>query len=185
MSLERMIEEIRQQGQHESEEILKAARQERERMLAEVQEKGEGLRAERSRQAEDQGAREEIREMARAELEARKALLQAQKEILDEVRDAAKSRLREMSDSDRFLEELVEQNRGDLEGALVRCNARDVKTLQRLTGADVRGDLDAIGGFVIESPSGDRRIDLTYDTFLDGLWEEAVRDVADTLWKGA
>ncbi len=182
MSLERMIEEIRQQGQQESEEILDAARQERERMLSEVQTKGKDLRSERLRQAEDQGTREEVREIARAELEARKALLQAQKEVLDEVRDAAAGRLRDLDSNDRLLESLVEQSRGDLDG-LVRCNPRDVKTLQRLTGIPVQGDLDVIGGFVIEAQAGDRRIDLTYDTFLDGLWEQAVRDVADTLWR--
>lgn len=182
MSLERMIEEIRQQGQQESEEILDAARQERERMLSEVQTRGKELRSERLRQAEDQGTREEVREIARAELEARKALLQAQKEVLDEVRDAAAGRLRDLDSNDRLLESLVEQSREDLDG-LVRCNPRDVKTLQRLTGLPVQGDLDVIGGFVIEAEAGDRRIDLTYDTFLDGLWEQAVRDVADTLWR--
>ncbi len=182
MSLERMIEEIRQQGQQESEEILDAARQERERMLSEVQTKGKELRSERLRQAEDQGTREEVREIARAELEARKALLQAQKEVLDEVRDAAAGRLRDLDSNDRFLESLVDQSREDLDG-LVRSNPRDVKTLQRLTGLPVQGDLDVIGGFVIEAEAGDRRIDLTYDTFLDGLWEQAVRDVADTLWR--
>ncbi len=182
MSLERMIEEIRQQGQQESEEILDAARQERERMLSEVQTRGKELRSERLRQAEDQGTREEVREIARAELEARKALLQAQKEVLDEVRDAAAGRLRDLDSNDRLLESLVEQSREDLDG-LVRSNPRDVKTLQRLTGLPVQGDLDVIGGFVIEAQAGDRRIDLTYDTFLDGLWEQAVRDVADTLWR--
>ncbi len=182
MSLERMIEEIRQQGQQESEEILDAARQERERMLSEVQTRGKELRSERLRQAEDQGTREEVREIARAELEARKALLQAQKEVLDEVRDAAAGRLRDLDSNDRLLESLVEQSREDLDG-LVRSNPRDVKTLQRLTGLPVQGDLDVIGGFVIEAEAGDRRIDLTYDTFLDGLWEQAVRDVADTLWR--
>ncbi len=182
MSLERMIEEIRQQGQQESEEILDAARQERERMLSEVRTKGKELRGERLQQAEDQGTREEVREIARAELEARKALLQAQKEVLDEVRDAAADRLRDLDSNDRLLESLVEQSREDLDG-LVRCNPRDVKTLQRLTGIPVQGDLDVIGGFVIEAQAGDRRIDLTYDTFLDGLWEQVVRDVADTLWR--
>ncbi len=182
MSLERMIEEIRQQGQQESEEILDAARQERERMLSEVQTQGKELRSERLRQAEDRGTREEVREIARAELEARKSLLQAQKEVLDEVREAAADRLRDLDSNDRLLEILVEQSREDLDG-LVRCNPRDVKTLQRLTGIPVQGDLDVIGGFVIEAQAGDRRIDLTYDTFLDGLWEQAVRDVADTLWR--
>ncbi len=183
MSLEQMIEEIRQQGQRESDEILEAARQERERILAEVQAKGEEFRNERSRQAEEQGAREEIREMARADLDARKALLQAQKEVLDEVRDAAKDRLRTLDSNERLLKSLVEQNQGDLEDGLVRCNERDVEALRRLTGNEVQGDLDIIGGFVIESQAGDRRTDLTYDTFLDGLWERAVRDVADILWK--
>ena len=183
MSLEQMIEEIRQQGQRESEKILEAARQERERILAEVQAKGEEFRNERSRQAEEQGAREGVREMARAELDARKALLQAQKEVLDEVRDAAKDRLRALDSNERLLKSLVEQSQGDLEGGLVRCNERDVGTLRRLTRNEVLGDLDILGGFVIESQDGHRRIDLTFDTFLDGLWEQAVRGVADILWK--
>ncbi|MFQ6013179.1 MAG: V-type ATP synthase subunit E family protein [Thermoplasmata archaeon] len=185
MSLERMIEEIRQQGQREAEEIIEAARQERERMLAEVRARGEELLGERSHQAEDQAAREEVRETARAELEARKALLQAQKEVLDEVREAARARLRKLDSNARLLETLVAQNRGDLEGALIRCHKRDVKTLRRLLGRGVKGDLDIVGGFVIESPDGDRRIDLTYDTFLEGLWEETVREVANILWKEA
>ncbi|MFQ5553562.1 MAG: V-type ATP synthase subunit E family protein [Thermoplasmata archaeon] len=183
MSLDQMIAEIRQQGQREAEEVLDAARQERERMLADVRAKGEELQAERARQAKDQGEREAIRETARAELEARKALLQAQKEVLDEVRTGAMRELRAQDSSDRLLKVLVEQNRGDLEGGVIHCNERDVKTLQRLTRKEVLGDLDAIGGFAIEAESGDRRIDLTFDTLLDGLWEEAVRDVADTLWK--
>jgi V/A-type H+-transporting ATPase subunit E len=183
MSLERMIEEIRQQGRKESEEILDAAQQERERMLAEVRAEAQESHAERLRLAKEQGTREEIREIARAELEARKALLQAQKEVLDEVRDAAAGRLRDLEGNDRLLESLVEQSQGDLEGGLVRCNADDEKTLGRLTGRPVQGDLDILGGFVIEAESGDRRVDLTYDTFLDGLWERAVRDVADILWK--
>ncbi|MFQ5918888.1 MAG: V-type ATP synthase subunit E family protein [Thermoplasmata archaeon] len=183
MSLERMIEEIRQQGQREFEEILEAARKEREQMLAEVRTKGEERRSERLRQAEDQGAREDVREIARAELEARKALLQAQKEILDEVREAAAGRLGDLESNDRLLESLVEQNRADLERGLVRCNERDVKTLRRLTGVRVEGGLEVLGGFVIEAEAGDQRVDLTFDTFLDGLWEQAVRDVADILWK--
>ncbi|MDX1534706.1 MAG: V-type ATP synthase subunit E family protein [Thermoplasmata archaeon] len=178
-----MIEEIRQQGQRESEEILRAAREEREQMLAEVRAQGEERRKERLRQAEDQAARDEVREIARAELEARKALLQAQKEVLDEVRAAAAVRMSGLEGNDRLLESLVEQNRVELEGGLVRCNERDVKALKRLTGARVEGGLDVLGGFVIEAEAGDRRVDLTFDTFLDGLWEQAVRDVADILWK--
>lgn len=184
MSLEEVIEEIRQQGRQESEEILESAQQERERMLAEVRSKAEESRAERLRLAEERGAREEVREIARAELEARKALLQAQKEVLDEVREAAASRLRDLEGNDRLLEGLVEHSREDLEGGLVRCNPADEAVLKRLTGRPVRGDLEVLGGFVIETEAGDRRIDLTYDTFLDGLWEQAIRDVADILWRG-
>lgn len=185
MSLERMIEEIRAQGQREAEQVVDAAQRERERTLSEVQSRGEELLGQRTRQAEDQGAREEVRETARAELEARKALLQAQKEVLDEVRAMTRDRLRELDDRGRLLESLVDRHRDDLEGAAVRSNPQDREILAKLVRADVTGDLAAIGGFVIESQEGDQRIDLTFDTFLDGLWEGVVREVADILWQEA
>lgn len=47
---------------------------------------------------------------------------------------------------------------------------------------EVRDELDCIGGFVIESEDGSRRIDLTYDTFLEDLWEDTVKEVANVLW---
>lgn len=183
MSLERVVEEIYDRGRREAEEIREAARRDREEMLAEAKEEGEALIEERRQQARDEAERERTRETARAELESRKTVLRAQKEILDRVRERARERLADRSDHEALLRSLVQAHEDDLAKAVVRCNPRDAPVLRKLTKADVRDDLDALGGFVIESESGDLRIDLTYESFLDEAWEENVKALADALWQ--
>lgn len=182
MSLERVVDEILERGRQEAQAIEESARREREELLAEAEKEGEALVAERARQAQAEAERERTRETARAELEARKIVLRAQKELLDEVLEAAKERLRSRKDHEALLQALTEAYRGDVEGSLLRSNARDASSLRRLSGAEVRNDLDCLGGFVIESGGGSLRIDLTYESFLEEVWEDSVRELADTLW---
>ena len=42
--------------------------------------------------------------------------------------------------------------------------------------------MDCLGGVVIESADGTSRLDLTYDSILDDVWDDVVREVARTLW---
>lgn len=182
MSLERVIEAILQRGQVEAQEILDSARQEREGTLSEVATKGEDLFREREQQAKEQTAREKLREIARAELGSKKTALQAQKEVLDDIIDRAKRRLRERPPSEDLLKNLVDAHQEELAGGFVLCNGTDLSILRKLVKCEVRDELDCIGGFVIESEDGSRRIDLTYDTFLEDLWEDTVKEVANVLW---
>jgi V/A-type H+-transporting ATPase subunit E len=183
MSLDKVVEEILELGRREVQEILDSARQERERMLSEVRTRGEEVLKKREAEAQEQASRERIMETARAELEARKIALQAQKEVLDEVLERARERLRALGSNEELLKGLVEKNRDEIARGVVLCNKRDLPILRKLVNGEVRGELDCIGGFVIESRDGSRRVDLTYETFLEGLWDDMVKEVADLLWK--
>ncbi len=120
--------------------------------------------------------------MARAELEARKTALQAQKEVLDEVFARAGDRLQDLGADKALLVALVQRHQQEVAEGVIRTNARDAAILRRLVKTEVQDDLDCIGGFVIESRDGRRRIDLTYETFLGDLWEDVIKEVADLLW---
>lgn len=183
MSLDKVVEEILERGRREAQEILDSAKRERERLLSEVRSRGEELLRKREEEARELATRERTMGMARAELESKKIALQAQKEVLDEVLSRAKERLRNMGSNERLLRELVEKNRDEIAAGVALCNQRDLPVLKKLVSGEVRGDLDCIGGFVIESKDGSRRVDLTYETFLEDLWEDLVKEVADLLWK--
>lgn len=183
MSLDKVVDEILSRGRQEAEEIVESASREREAMLAEVRKEGEALLQEREHQAEKQGERERQREVARAELEAKRIALQAQREVLDAVLDGAKERLLEADSRERLTKALVDAHKDEIAVGVVLCRPGDVALLKGLVKGEVRGELSGIGGFVVESPDESQRLDLTFETLLDELWEDAVRDVAAIFWK--
>ncbi len=164
--------------------MVESASREREAMLAEVRKEGEALLKERERQTEEQADRERLREVARAELEAKRIALQAQREVLDEVLERAKERLLDTGSRERLTEALVNAHQDEIREGVVLCRPGDVPLLKRLVKGEVRGELPGIGGLVVESPDGSHRVDLTFETLLDELWEDVVRDVAALFWKG-
>ncbi len=77
----------------------------------------------------------------------------------------------------------MDANRQEIADGVLLCNKTDAPILRKLVDADLRDDISTIGGFIIESKDGSRRVNLTYETFLDDLWEDVVKDVASILWK--
>ncbi len=183
MSLDEVVEEILDRGKREADAILASADEERKRMLSEAKAKGEELNQEKEKQATLEASRRNQRETARAELEARRIALQAQKEVLDDILSRASEHLRQRESDRALLVALVQRHQKALSEGVVRTNERDAVVLRRLVKTEVRDDLDCIGGFVIESLDGRRRIDLTYETFLEDLWEDVIKEVADLLWR--
>ncbi len=183
MSLDKVIEEILERGEREAKEILDSADLERERALSDVRTRSQELLKEREVQAEDQASRERLREIARAELESKRIGLRAQKEVLDEILSRAKRRLRESASRKDILEALVRAHRKELEDGIVLCNKADASAIKGLVNAEVRDELSGIGGLIIESKDGSRRTNLTYESFLEDLWEDVVKEVAAVLWR--
>ncbi len=176
-----MIDSIRKSGDAEAEQLVAAARQERERMLAELRAKGERLVEEGERRAREAGNRQRVQELARAELEAKKIVLLAQKEALEDVRHQTLNRLRDLPNNGELLAALLHRHAAEVEDGLVLCNEKDAPQVKKLVGKRFGSTIDCIGGAVIESEDRSYSLDLRYETVLGDIWESAVRRVAEAL----
>ncbi len=183
MGLEPTIQTILDEGKAEATKIVEAGRAERERMLQEARERGEALRSEREAAAKRDGERRRVQDLARAELEAKKALLQAQKEVLDEVKRGALQALGNFKGNDQVLKALVERHGDEIREGKVYSNAKDSPLVKKLVPKGFGGTIDCVGGMIIESEDDTRRLDLRYETLLDESWEVWVKEVADLLWR--
>ena len=83
MGLETVIEDVLAQGRSEAEEIHRATVEERERILRDARAEGAKLLAQREQEGRQAAERLRIQALARAELESKKIVLSAQKELLD------------------------------------------------------------------------------------------------------
>jgi V/A-type H+-transporting ATPase subunit E len=49
-------------------------------------------------------------------------------------------------------------------------------------GKNFGGTIECVGGVVIESADGSRRIDLRFETILADIWRDSIKEVAEVLW---
>jgi len=183
LTLETFVQAVHSKGRAETDEIIAQARAERERMLSEIRAEGEKALREAEEHAREAAERRRVQDLARAELEARKTVLAAQKEALDEVYQRGLARLATLRENQDFLRTLLKANEAEWRsGGRVFTNAKDEAFVKGIVGKAFAGTIDCAGGLVIESADGTRRVDLRYESILRDVWDDSVREVAEILW---
>lgn len=158
MPLDEVAEEILESAREEAEEI----RQARER---ELEEETEALRQQ---------------ELAGARLTAKKRRLNAERDVLDRVRDAVEAEIRDLPDDTRqeHIQTLVKQ--ADVGDGAVRVAERDEELAEDL-GLEVTGTFEGLGGVEVVAPDGSFTENLRYENILDAVWQDARQDVVDRI----
>lgn len=181
MGLETVLERLRDTGKLEAASIVQEGRAERERLLSEATAEGRKVSERRQREAGEQAERRRVQDLARAELDAKKLVLAAQEDVLKAVRERAKARLAAASNP-KALEDLLAKHAAEWRSGRVYANAKDAGVVRGIVGGNFAGTIDSLGGVVIESADGSSRDDLTYDSILAELWDDVIKEVAQTLW---
>ena len=184
MTLDTVVQAILEKGRTEAGLILEEGHLERERLLSGVRSEGARLADEADARARQLAERKRVQDLARAELEARKILLAGQKEGLDEVYRRTLVALSRARDTDTLLKALLAANEAEWRNGKVYASRKDEDLVQRLVGSRYAGAIECAGGLVIESADGTRRVDLRFESLLREVWDDSVKEVAETLWPG-
>ncbi|HAV20449.1 MAG: V-type ATP synthase subunit E family protein [Bacillota bacterium] len=196
-ALEKMKEAILQEAQLKADEIIEAATRDAEKILQEAQ-----AEADKKREQELAEARGKARENARriltlADLDARRKLLAAKEELIEEAFSSAKERLASLEPEvyrDYLKQSLLEVVRDT--GGDVIMSERDRSTLGKEIIDEVNAELakgnhkgrvqladtsgDFIGGFILSS--GKVEVNCTFDAILAREYESLLIDVASILF---
>ncbi len=183
MSLDSVVQVVLDKGKAEADAIRAQAQAERERMLSDVRGEAAKNLADSETHARQAAERKRVQELARAELEARKTALAAQKEVLDEVYQRTLARLSSLKDNADLLRVLLRANQAEWKaGGKVYAATKDESVVKGIVGSAYAGHIEGAGGVVIESADGTRRIDLRFESILRDVWDDSVREVAEILW---
>lgn len=182
MGLETVIEDVLSRGRSEAEEIRRATMAERERILQDARAEGAKLLAQREQEGKQAAERARVQSLARAELESKKIVLSAQKELLDQVYAAVLEKLGRLAENEGLIRSLLQAHETEWRNGKVYCNARDADAVRSIVGKSFGGTIDGVGGVVIDSADGSRRIDLRFETILADLWRDSIKEVAEVLW---
>ena len=192
MTLDTVVEDIREQARARAEEIREEADAEAEEILAEADAEAEEIRAEILDDAERQIEQEREQRMSSAKLEAKQSRLEARRDILQDVRDDVEEEIATLPDEEReeLTRALLDAAAAEIDdGASVEVygRANDQELLESLLteydGFEFAGEFDCLGGVVVESTESRVRIKNTFDSIIEEVWEDNLREISDKLFE--
>lgn len=182
MGLENVVNDILEQAKSEYATIEAEAQDEADAIINEAKAKAEIIITESQAEVEANIQRRLKQEKSSAQLEIKRAALNAKKDVLDSVYLSAREAISSFpADKNASMLKVILDMYGS-EGTRVYSNGKDAKLVQEMTDLTFMGEMDCIGGLVIENDDGSVRLDYTFDRILDDVSEETLKPVSDILF---
>jgi V/A-type H+/Na+-transporting ATPase subunit E len=181
MGLEKVKEEVLSKAKQEAEKLLADAQSEAKRIKKEREKQLDSLRKDAEARLASQREEATAKAVSSAELEAKKEMLNARKEIIREVFDNVKESLRALPTSTRkvHIAKLLEMAGKELDIAKVYCAEADLKNISGYPSEKA----DILGGIIAENKEGTIKVDLSYDTLLEEVYKDSLKEVSEALFK--
>lgn len=184
MSLDKVVEDILRRGEERKQEIVRQGERERDEQMAKAEGLVEEHRAKAERRVEAMISQMEQQELSSAELEAKKALLAAQRQVMDELKVQVLAEIGGYPEEKRkaMYARLMEKARGELGECYVYSNAPDKPLLKLPPGMRDGGVIDCKGGLVFETMDRAVRLDYRFETMLEDVWARKVQEIYSNLF---
>ena len=192
MSLDTVVEDIREQARARADEVSDEADAEAEEIIAEAESDAEEIREEILADTDRTIEQEREQKLSSAKLEAKQARLEARRQVLQSVRDDIEQEVAELSGDQRreltaALLEATAEEFDEASSVQVYGRADDQELLEELLneydGFEYAGEFDCLGGVVAESDESRVRVKNTFDSILDEVWENNLREISDRLFE--
>ena len=192
MSLETVIEDIRETARERADEIRSEAEAEADRIVSEAEAEADELLEAAEAEVERRIAQEREQQRSSATLEAKQQRLEARRDQLAAVRDAAEQAIADLDGETResLTRELLDNAAaefGDVDSVSVNGAAEDADLLESILadydGYELAGSVDCLGGVVVESEDSRLRVNNTFDSVLEQIWDDELREISERLFE--
>jgi V/A-type H+-transporting ATPase subunit E len=192
MSLETVVEDIRETARERADEVLAEADEEADRLISQAEAEAEAIVEEAETEVDRQIAREREQQRSSANLEAKQARLEARREQLAAVHDAAEAAVADIEgetreELTRALLEAAAPEFDEVDAVDVYGAPDDSELLESILadydGFEHAGTVDCLGGVVVESEASRLRVDNTFDSVLEAVWEDELREISNRLFE--
>ena len=184
MSLEKLVEDILRKGQESAQEIVREGEAERDEQIALARKKIAENRETARARTEARISLMEQHELSGAELTSRKILLEAQREVLEDLKDRILAELADYPPDKRsaLYSKLFVRARAELGDCYVYSNEADAASLSLPTGFERGGTMECAGGLVFESRDRSVRLDYRFETMLEDVWDAKMKEIHEQLF---
>jgi len=180
MGLEVVVKDVLARGEAEATRIKQEGMDEANAMIAGAENTARQIIDEKREQAVELIERRRNREISSTNLEVKRAILNAKKELVDKVYDEAIGVLASLPESERetIIKKLLESQ---TESTRVFSNTNDESLVKRISGLEYGGTIPCSGGIMLENEDGTVLRDLTFDTLLKSVREKSLKQLREIL----
>jgi len=192
MSLDTVAEDIRDEARARAEEIREEGETRASEIVEDAEADAEEIREEREAAVEREITQQREQAVSSAKLEAKQARLEARRDALEDVRTAVEETLADLEGERRrsltaSLLDAAAEEFGEGESVSVYGRADDEALLEDLLeeydGFGVAGTYDCLGGVVVESEESRVRVNNTFDSLLETVWEDNLKELSNRLFE--
>lgn len=191
MSLETVVEDIREEASARAEEIRIAGDSRAEEIVNEAERDADAILSEAERDAERRIEQEREQKLSSAKLEAKQERLESRRAIIQDVKDAVEDELASIDGDEReeLTRTLLDAAAQEFDGDTVRVRGRadDEELLESILeeydGFEVGEPIECLGGVVVESDESRVRVNNTFDSVLSDVWEDNLREISTRLFE--
>ncbi len=192
MSLDTVVEDIRDEARARAEEIREDGERRAEEILADAREDAEEIRQQREADVDRQIKQKREQTLSAAKLEAKQQRLEARRDALETVRERVEEELATMEGDTRetLTRELLDAAATEFDESAevsVYGRADDADLLEDVLadyeGYSLAGEHDCLGGVVVESDESKVRVNNTFDSVLDSVWEDNLKEISTRLFE--
>ena len=190
MSLDTVAEDIKDDARERAERIERETDERVEEIRAEAQADADDILAERERDLETRIEQEREQKLSSAKLEAKQKRLEARRDSLAAVRERAESAVADISGDRReaLTRELLDDAAREFDGGSIEVYGRDddadliESILDDYEDFSHAGSVECLGGIVAENEASRVRVNNTFDSVFDAVWDEELKAVSDRLF---
>ncbi len=181
MALDAVVESVLASSKDKVAQINAEGDQEAARILNEARKRAAEIKSRKEGEVAHATEGIERREISSANLEVKRSELNVHKDLLEQARVKLMEKIKNLpkKENEAMLKKLLEPY--DLKDMKVYSNKRDEAFVSSLSPND-GGNLDIIGGAVVESKDGALRYDLTYETLAREVFNNHMKEVSKVLF---
>lgn len=182
MGLENVVKDILDQARSEVDLITSQADEEAAAIINKANIQAKKIKEEKQTEVEAQIIRMKKQDISSTRLETKRAVLNARKDILDSVFQYVRDNISSLPDKKNadLLKVILKNNESN--GTSVYSNKKDAELVKKMTSLTYMGEIDCIGGLMIENDDGSIRLDFTYDRILDDVSDQSLKQISEILF---
>ena len=181
MGLEEVKEEILSKAKREGDLIIKKMEAEAQKIIAEAEKRVKEIESKNHMDAERAAETLERKEIAKANFETKKRILQKKEDLIGAVFEKAASQIQKLpaEKNKAYFETLQGKASKQIGISTLYINQRDKNLAKdyKWLGTDISG------GFIAETEDKSMRIDYSYDAFLDNVKNRNLSGIVNLVFK--